>query len=179
MQGLRLCLLVVSGLWFIGAGAAVPTADTYSVALQRKNTGTFYISGAIKGYGELDLLVDTGSSNLVIGQTILEELLRTENAHFSHELSGTMADGSQRKVPVYRISALRLGENCWIHDVEAAVFPTGARAILGMNILAKLAPFTFSAEPPQLLLNQCQGAATGTLPESVLSSATNSAAVAQ
>ncbi len=40
MQGLRLCLLVVSGLWFIGAGSAVPTAGTYSGALKRKKPGT-------------------------------------------------------------------------------------------------------------------------------------------
>lgn len=154
-------------------------ADTYTVALERKNTGTFYINGAIDGYGELTLLVDTGSSNLVIGQSILEELLRSERAHFSHELSGTMADGSERKVPVYRIEALRLGENCWIHEVEAAVFPTGSRAILGMNILARLAPFTFTAEPPQLLLNQCQGLIKKVQTEKIPVSVVNSTAEAQ
>lgn len=127
-----------------------------AVTLQKHDAGTFYVHGAIEGFGELELLVDTGASYLVINEKILAVLKEGGVAEYSRELRGTMADGSARQIPVYRISALRLGSQCWIPNVEAAVFPGGARPILGMNVLTRLAPFTFSAEPPQLGLAQCQ-----------------------
>lgn len=156
------------------AGSALPLAASaaaplplLSVGLEKRAAGTFYVSGAIEGYGDLTLLVDTGSSLLVINQDILDTLLVQELATYSHDLGGAMADGSQRMVPIYRIRGLRVGADCWVHDVEAAVLPSKSRAILGMNVLAQLSPFTFSAEPPQLQLNQCgspRSAQTAALP---------------
>jgi clan AA aspartic protease (TIGR02281 family) len=137
-----------------GALAATPPGFT-PVALQKHDAGTFYIDGAITGYGAVRMLVDTGSSYLVISEAILGDLKTSGNARYSRDLEGVMADGTSRVIPLYRIAALRLGESCWVRDVEAAVFPGRTRPILGMNILAKLAPFTFSAEPPELGLQQC------------------------
>jgi hypothetical protein len=76
-----------------------------------------------------------------------------------------MADGSDTVAPIYRLAGLRLGTECWIQDVEAAVFPGIPRPILGMNVLVRLAPFTFSADPPQLRLNQCVGSSPAELAE--------------
>lgn len=156
-------LLLASTLLPAAAGAAVPAGFT-PVALQKHDAGTYYISGAITGYGDLRLLVDTGSSYLVISQVILNQLKTAGTARYAHDLEGVMADGSTRVIPVYRLAALRLGDGCWVHDVEAAVFPGSNRPILGMNVLSQLAPFTFSAEPPELGLQQCQ-AATVAAPE--------------
>ncbi|HVT36257.1 MAG TPA: retropepsin-like aspartic protease [Nevskiaceae bacterium] len=125
------------------------------IPLDKRPAGTFYTGGVIQGYGRLDMLVDTGSSILVIDENILSQLVQAGEAEYSRQLGGLMADGTQRHVPVYRVHALRVGDNCWIRNVEAAVFPAGSRAILGMNVLTRLAPFTFSADPPQLQLNQC------------------------
>lgn len=132
-------------------------ADFTEVALRKHDAGTFYVDGALKGYGDLRMLVDTGSSYLVISQTILDDLLKAGQARYARKLEGIMADGSTRVIPVYRISAVRLGAKCWVNDVEAAVLPGQTRPILGMNILSRLAPFTFSADPPQLGVQQCQG----------------------
>ena len=134
---------------------AQPSAPQ-KVALQKRDTGTFYLDGAIEGFGEMEMLVDTGSSYLVIGEPVLEKLKAAGKAKFSRKLSGKMADGQAKVVPLYRISSLRLGESCWVRDVEAAVIPGQTRAIVGMNVLSRLAPFTFSAEPADLLLHQCQ-----------------------
>ncbi len=138
---------------------AYAQAPTTVVVLQKQNAGTFYIDGAIQGYGEVTMLVDTGSSYLVISEVILSELKQNGQAEFSRELEGIMADGSRRVVSMYRLTSLRLGKDCWIQDVEAAVFPGATRPILGMNVLAHLAPFTFSAEPPALALNSCRALA--------------------
>ena len=150
-------------LFSAAAFAAGPVGAQYTnVSLQKHDAGTFYVSGALRGYGELRMLVDTGSSYLVISEQILGGLMAAGNAKYSRELQGVMADGSTRVIPVYKLAALRLGANCWIHDVEAAVFPGATRPILGMNILARLAPFTFSADPPELNVQQCQAPAVET-----------------
>lgn len=140
------------------AGApAAPAADFTAIEIEKRSAGTFYIAGAIEGFGALDLLVDTGSSYLVLTQPMIDQLQNAGRASYSRGLEGRMADGSTRVVPLYRIDAVRLGESCWVHDVEAAAFPAGSRTILGMNVLSRLAPFTFSAEPARLGLAHCQG----------------------
>jgi clan AA aspartic protease (TIGR02281 family) len=153
-------LAVAVGLFPVVGYAAAPMleqgAAAVSIDLQRRDSGTFYIPGTIQGYGEVELLVDTGSSFLVINEAMLIDLQKAGSASFSHELHGCMADGSATVVPVYRLAGVRLGTECWVQDVEAAVFPGTSRPILGMNILVRLAPFTFSTEPPQLALNQCR-----------------------
>ena len=158
----------------IVSSAATPSVEhdglAVSVDLERRESGTFYVPGAIQGYGEVELLVDTGSSFLVINETMLSDLEKAGRASFSHELRGSMADGSATVVPVYRLAGLRLGAECWIRDVEAAVFPGTSRPILGMNILARLAPFTFSTDPPRLALNQCRGLPPAELAEVTASS---------
>jgi clan AA aspartic protease (TIGR02281 family) len=137
--------------------AAAPKAEFTAIEIEKRSAGTFYINGAIEGVGALDMLVDTGSSYLVITQPMLETLEQGGRASYSRGLEGRMADGSTRVVPLYRIESVRLGESCWVHDVEAAIFPAGSRTILGMNVLSRLAPFTFSAEPARLGLANCQG----------------------
>lgn len=139
--------------------AEAPRAQ--KISLEKRDTGTFYVPATLRGYGELELLVDTGSSYLVIDEKILKTLKASGDAKFLRELSGTMADGRRHVVPLYRLSGLRLGQSCWIENVEAAVLNTGSQAgpsrpILGMNILSRLAPFTFSADPADLLLSQCK-----------------------
>ena len=140
----------------LGCRPALAAAQSVTVSLEKQTAGTFYLDGAIEGYGELAMLVDTGSSYMVISEKILARLKAAGQAKFSRELEGMMADGSRRVVPMYRIASLRLGQGCWLEDIEAAVFPGDSRPILGMNVLARLAPFTFSAEPPQLALNRCE-----------------------
>lgn len=152
---LRRLALVLLGFAILSPAAAAGPEFT-SVALRKHDAGTFYVDGALQGYGDLRMLLDTGSSYLVISQAILEELMKSGGARYARKLEGIMADGSSRIIPVYRVAGLRLGENCWIHDVEAAVMPGHTRPILGMNILARLAPFTFSADPAQLSVHQCQ-----------------------
>lgn len=148
--------ITLLGASLLAPAAHAAGAEFTQVALRKHDAGTFYVDGALQGYGDLRMLLDTGSSYLVISQAILEDLLKTGGARYSRQLEGIMADGSTRVIPVYRVAGLRLGADCWIHDVEAAVMPGHTRPILGMNILARLAPFTFSANPAQLSVQQCQ-----------------------
>ena len=136
-------------------GADGPTL----VPLQVHATGTYYIAGGLQGYdGNVDLLVDTGSSYLVINEKLLAALQESGTATFSRNIGGSMADGSHKVIPVYKLAALKLGEGCWVHDVEAAVFPGTTRPILGMSVLTRLSPFTMSADPATLSVKGCAAA---------------------
>jgi clan AA aspartic protease (TIGR02281 family) len=154
---LRSIVSVLAVLASVSSVARAETADFTAIEIEKRSAGTFYIAGALQGVGALDLLVDTGSSYLVITEPMLAELREAGHAAYSRGLEGRMADGTVRVVPVWRVSSLRLGDSCWVHDVEAAIFPAGSRTILGMNVLSRLAPFTFSAEPARLGLAHCQG----------------------
>lgn len=156
----------VAGLAFLGfaclADATPPpgfnAADSqaWTVKLRRHSASTYYTAAHIGGYGDLELLVDTGSSHLAISDEILARLQQKTSVEPVRHLSGRMADGSRQLVPVYRLPALRLGDHCWIYDVEAAVLPGNVRPILGMNVLSRISPFMFSVDPPELHLNHCQ-----------------------
>lgn len=146
-------------LLMLTVGLPAQAADlnaAQTVALERHAAGTFYLNAQIQGAGDMQLLVDTGSSFLVLGEDVLQSLEQQGLARLRHKVRGRMADESVRIVPIYTVSALRLGESCWLHDVQAAAFPAGSRPILGMRALERLAPFTMSMSPASLNLNQCQ-----------------------
>lgn len=131
------------------------------VSMQKQPAGTFYVSASLDGHdGALPLLVDTGSSFMVLNEVLLKELKAHGTAEYVHDIEGMMADGTHRTIPVYRLTALRIGDACWIHDVEAAVFPADTRPILGMSVLTRLAPFTLSNDPPTLALNKCRASSS-------------------
>lgn len=137
--------------------SAIVTAETaiQSIPMQTKNNHTFYVHSSIEGAGLTSLLVDTGSGYSTITEKTLRELQKTGNAVYLKKLQGVLADGSVRKVSVYRISGINIGQSCHVPDIEVAVFPSGSRQILGLNTLSKVAPFTFSMDPPSLSLSNC------------------------
>lgn len=128
---------------------------TQSIPMQIRNNHNFYVNSSIEGAGSTSLLVDTGSGYSTITEKTLRELQKTGKAVYLKKLKGVLADGSVQKVSVYRISGINIGQNCHIRDIEVAVFPSASREILGLNTLSKVAPFTFSMDPPSLSLSNC------------------------
>lgn len=103
-----------------------------------------------------------GASYMAINQAALDSLKASNQAEYVKQLIGTLADGGQISVPVYRISSVIIGDNCILTDVEAAVFPGNTRNILGLSALPRAAPFQFSVNSPTLMLSGCKaGAHTG------------------
>jgi len=149
---------VVIGLGFVSVTQA--QEQGISIPMRTMGSNTYYVNGQIGGLGDINMLVDTGSSYSTISRADLEILQTQERAHFVRELTGVMADGRELHVPIYRISSINIGQNCWLQDVEAAVFPQQVRNILGLSALLKAAPFTFSLDPPALILSNCLGAPT-------------------
>lgn len=130
----------------------------FEVPMQNQGASTFYVNSTIHGSEECLMLIDTGSGHSVINETTLASLKASGNANFIKNLRGVMADGSSKIVPLYRISAITIGDSCVIRDVEAAVLPNNARQILGISTLQKAAPFGLSFDPPTLSLTGCENA---------------------
>ena len=126
-----------------------------SVPMRDKGAATYYIDGHITGYGNTEFMVDTGSGYTTINENTLKVLSANGNATYLKKLKGILADGTEKVVSVYRLSTLKLGANCELHNVEAAIFPGDTRHILGLNTLKKTGSFTFSFEPPMLTFDTC------------------------
>lgn len=150
-----LCAAIVAGLVATQSDAA---DFTTTVPMKAKGAATFYVPGHIHGFGAVDLMVDTGSGYMTINEDALVELKRANHAQYIRELRGVLANGSELVVPVYRLTGVNVGGNCWLKDVEAAVFPGKTRFILGLSALQKAAPFIFSVEPASLVLSNCVAA---------------------
>ncbi len=149
-----MCLAVAVPTSALSEGLSLEGIDQ-KVRMTNKGRSTFYVATEILGFGSVEMLVDTGSSYLTIDNEALALLLDEGRAAYVRELTGVLADGSRKIVPIYRLDALRVGKHCWFEDVEAAVFPSGTRFILGLNVLRKASSFQFAFDPPQLTLGSC------------------------
>jgi hypothetical protein len=127
----------------------------FDVPMYLKGAHTYYISGQIDNIAPTDFMVDTGSSYMTINENTLARLRESYEPRYLRQLNGVLANGDEIRVPVYSLSRVRIGGNCLLEDVEAAVFPGNTRQILGLSALLKAAPFIFSADPPRLELSNC------------------------
>ena len=141
------CLFLVSNSLASEFNSAVPMRD--------KGASTYYVPCNIEGYGNVEMLVDTGSAYTTINEDALRVLKKQGLATYIKDLKAKMADGSHRVVPVYRIATINVGDDCEIEDVEAAVLPGKTRSLLGLSALNKAGPIIFSTDPPQLTLSNC------------------------
>jgi predicted aspartyl protease len=138
------------------ANFASASSDTSTIIpLQDNGAQTYYLEAQLIGLGKSKFMVDTGSGYTTINEQTLETLKQSGKAKYVKDLRGRLADGSEKRVAVYRISTLVLGESCEIHDIEAAIFPGSTRHILGMRTLRKAGAFEISFTPPQLVFRQC------------------------
>ena len=137
------------------AGMASAAEFDSDIPMRDKGAATYYVGGEIHGVGPVDFMVDTGSGFMTINEETLAMLNRGGHATYLRDLSGILADGTTKRVPVYRLTAIRIGPACVLRDVEAAVFPGKTRQILGLSALRQAAPFIFSMNPPKLVLSHC------------------------
>ncbi len=159
-------------LIFALAGPGMASDFDFDVPMYLKGASTFYITGRIGSMPPSDFMVDTGSSYMTINEETLANLRLTEEPVYLRDLNGVLANGDRMRVPVYSVSSVQLGENCRLEEVEVAVFPGKTRQILGLNVLAKAAPFVFSTDPPQLQLSNCSISETKTGDQTALAAGT-------
>ncbi len=149
-------ITLFAGFAALGMSASA-LADRFDTKVPMRDNGasTFYVDSYLSGLGAMEMMVDTGSGYLAINEVALKSLSAEGKATYVKQLRGVLANGKEMVVPVYRIESLRIGKECWIHDVQAAVFPGKTRLILGLSALSKASPFIFETDPPQLTLSNC------------------------
>ena len=162
---MKIWLPMITALW-ASAGLA-ENLSSHEIPMETQGSRTFYVQSTIQGSGDAMLLIDTGSGHSVINEETLASLMSSGDATFLKDLRGLMADGSTRIVPLYRISAITLGDGCVIKDVKAAVLPGGTRQILGISALQKAAPFALSFNPPLLHLSNCESSVAQSASEEI------------
>lgn len=138
-----------------GFNSALAKQFDTSVPMTDKGIATYYVAGEIAGYGTAEFMVDTGSGYMTINEQTLMSLLARGEAEYVKLLEAVLADGQRTQVPVYSLSAVNIGGQCWVNNVEAAVFPGETRQILGLSALKTVSPFIFSFDPPELILSHC------------------------
>lgn len=134
---------------------AIAVNPSTVISMETNGASTFYVKGEILGLGPVKMMVDTGSGYSTINEITLDVLKEQGKAAYVKDLVGILANGEKMVVQVYSISAMNIGNNCWLENIEVAVFPGKTRQILGLSALKKTSPFTFSVDPPELGLSNC------------------------
>lgn len=148
-------ILPIVSLWILASSVQAAQFGT-TVPMSKKGTATFYVAVQFDGEVGNDLMVDTGSDYVTINKTTFDRLKERGTLNYVKKVGGTLANGMDIVVPIYRIAKLNIGCCCVLHDVEAAVFEGTERQILGLSALKKVAPFALSVDPAHLILSDCK-----------------------
>lgn len=157
MRALSVVKRFFGGLFILGVILSVRGSEPRTALIPMRDNGAsaFYVEVHIEGFGSRDFLVDTGAGYMTINENTLAVLRTQDLATYVRELEGILADGTRLRMPVYRLTSIKIGDACVIRDVEVAVFPGTTRGLLGLSALRRTAPFLFSLEPPVLQLSNC------------------------
>ena len=157
--GFIFTILVLSVVFLHQPGAHAQTAgeplvEELTIQLTEKGTDVYYLQARL-GSISTELLFDTGSGYLALIETLLDTLEKEGRATYQRKVRARLANGRISEIPIYRVDVLSLGENCSVHDVEAAMLKGSTRNILGMNVLRSVESFAFSFSDETLTLRGC------------------------
>ena len=163
----RYAIPLLASLPMLSTSALAETAHEVSVPMWQQGAGGYYVRGVFGRDVESELLVDTGSSYVVLSRATFTKLKRGGATVFKRTIRGATAAGRVMEAKVYWISELALGDGCVLQDVEAVVLPNADRDILGLSALRRLQPFSLQFEPAALTLSACEIAGDVTLATNV------------
>lgn len=130
-------------------------ADEVNIAMQALSSGGFYIKAKLNNGVETDMLLDTGSSYVVIGSSTFNKIAANTELMHTRDIYGAMANGKIEKVSVYILDSLQLSDNCILRNVEVVLLPNADKDILGLNALSLIQPFTLQMSPAILSSQNC------------------------
>ena len=146
--------IILMGVVFVSS-SSLATEQAVDVPLIQQPSGSLVVKASINGTKESDFLLDTGSGLLVVNKKLFRAIKASgQSIEHAGRIAARMADGRHRKMNTYRVENFRIGI-CELGEIRLAVVPGADRNILGLNALAKAAPFTVSMEPPSLRLAKC------------------------
>ena len=149
------CVVLGAALASCGTAFGEESAG-FSVPLEQQSSGAFYIRGTLGASVDTELLVDTGSSYVVLSRATFKAVEKSQGASFKRTIQGATASGKVVKAKVYEVSALSIGDDCVLESVEVVVLPGSKRDILGLSALKRVQPFTFDLDPLALRFEGCR-----------------------
>jgi predicted aspartyl protease len=152
---LRYATTLLLAIPLVSISARADIAADVSLPMWQQGSGGYYVRGVFGSGVESELLVDTGSSYVVLSRDTFAKLKRDGATMYERTIRGATASGRVMEAKVYRVSALALGDNCVLRDVEAVALPNADRDILGLSALRRLQPFALQFEPAALTVSAC------------------------
>ena len=152
---LRYATTLLLALPLLSVSAHADSTSEVAVPMWQQGAGGYYVRGVFGDDVASELLVDTGSSYVVLSRDTFAQLKRNGATTFERTIRGATAAGRVMEAKVYRVSALTLSEGCVLRDVEAVVLPNADRDILGLSALRRLQPFALQFEPAALTVSAC------------------------
>lgn len=152
---LRIATIGLTIVSLMSSPASAEAIPEVSLPLQQQGAGGYYVHGLLGGTVEADMLVDTGSSYVVLSGSTFARLKRQGHAVYQRTIRGATATGRVLDARVFLVSELALGEACVLQDVEVVVMPGADRDILGLSALRRLQPFALQFDPATLTVSAC------------------------
>lgn len=140
------------------AAAAAARGEAFSVRvpLRLGPAGTLYLSGTVNGQAAAEYLLDTGAGYVTVGRSLFREITRAGRAVPAGKVAARLANGAFEVLTLYEVEGFAIGPRCALGPILVAVMARDARPILGLQALAKVAPFAVHLTPPELALSGCR-----------------------
>lgn len=142
------------------------TEGVERLKLSPSSRGQYWIETRINEVLKVTFLIDTGASQVLIPQDVLDKLTGMNTVDQGDHLpprNATLADGSVKKFPALRLRTITLGERR-IENVMAGVGGEKAVPLLGTSVLDRLGPWRIDQERGELVLGESARESPATTP---------------
>jgi clan AA aspartic protease (TIGR02281 family) len=147
--------LVVIG-WLIGLALLVPLQAALAEAIQlRKQGGGYLVRGQVNGAVEVDFVLDTGASDVLIPDAVARALNRAgklSRQDYLGRKTYVLADGSRVSSQRIMLRELTVGGHT-VNNVTASIGRARSPALLGQSFLSKFPSWTLDNERHVLVLS--------------------------
>jgi clan AA aspartic protease (TIGR02281 family) len=121
------------------APASISRGNSVPIYFERDGRAVFV--DVTLGSQPAHLLIDTGSTNVTVSESLAEELLSRGEADEAPSAQVQLADGSTTTARNIYVHTLKIGDNV-LRNVRAGVTPDGADMLLGFPVLNQIGRFT-------------------------------------
>lgn len=121
------------------APAAPPVVASAHDSMPTTVAGTRAIAPVILGSVAVDMMIDTGCTDLAITQAIADQLIAKGQATYGDDAEYTLADGSKHTNKTLDIATVTIGGHV-LHNIHAGIGADGSMLLLGFTILQQISP---------------------------------------